>query len=107
MSPRPSSRPSSRRSNTAPVGELNKDEQAQIEILKTRVMELEQALTAADAEMQEVVGRMNTAQIEVLDLQEEREAAVRETRRLQRILEQEKVKAFEDRFNSLNGMVRT
>jgi hypothetical protein len=61
------------------------------------VTELEEALVAADVEM-EVMGRMNAAQTEVLKLQEEREEAVRETRRLQRLLEEEKVKAIEDGF---------
>ncbi len=40
--------------------------------LETRVEELEKALRDADREMEEVVGRMNSAQIEVADLQFER-----------------------------------
>jgi hypothetical protein len=40
--------------------------------LEKRVEELEKALRDADLEMEEVVGRMNTAQIEVADLQFER-----------------------------------
>lgn len=42
------------------------------ELLEKRVEELEKALRDADHEMEEVVGRMNTAQIEVADLQFER-----------------------------------
>ena len=78
----------------------------QVEALKGRVAELEGALAAADAEMQEVVSRMNTAQIAVMTLQEEREDAVRETRRLQRTLEEEKVRVFEQRFRNLSTEVR-
>lgn len=42
------------------------------EYLEKKVGELESALSEADKEMQEVVQRMNTAQIEVADLQTER-----------------------------------
>ena len=42
------------------------------EHLEKKVGELETALGEADMEMQEVVQRMNTAQIEVADLQTER-----------------------------------
>jgi chromosome segregation ATPase len=79
------------------------EEEAQIKTLKANVVELEKALADAETEMQEVVAKMSTAQIEVLNLQEEREAAVRETRRLQKILEAEQVKSFEDRFKTLSG----
>lgn len=78
------------------------EQQAQVATLKARVSELEMALANADTEMQEVVGRMNMAQIEVMQLQEELEAAGRETRRLQRTVETEKVKGFEERFKMLN-----
>ncbi|CAK7264565.1 hypothetical protein SEPCBS119000_001061 [Sporothrix epigloea] len=78
------------------------EQQAQVATLKARVGELEMALANADSEMQEVVGRMNMAQIEVMQLQEELESAGRETRRLQRTLETEKVKGFEERFKMLN-----
>ena len=77
-----------------------------VEALKGRVAELEGALATADAEMQEVVGKMNAAQIEVMTLEEEREAAVRETRRLQRILEEERVRVFTERFKSITTEVR-
>jgi hypothetical protein len=79
------------------------EEEAQIKTLKANVLELEKALAQAETEMQEVVAKMSTAQIEVLTLQEEREAAARETRRLQKILETEQVKSFEDRFKTLSG----
>ncbi len=78
----------------------------QVSSLRARVTELEGALAVADAEMQEVVGRMNMAQIEVLTLQEERETAVRETKRLQRVIDNEKVREFEARFKSLTSDVR-
>lgn len=47
-------------------------EATKTELLEKRVEELEKALRDADHEMEEVVGRMNTAQIEVADLQFER-----------------------------------
>ncbi|KAF7546624.1 hypothetical protein G7Z17_g8305 [Cylindrodendrum hubeiense] len=78
------------------------EDAAQMDALRERVSELEQALEDAENEMQEVVARMSVAQIEVLNLQEERETAVRETRKLQKIIEQEQMKTFEQRFKSLN-----
>lgn len=47
-------------------------EATKTELLEKRVEELEKALRDADREMEEVVGRMNFAQIEVADLQFER-----------------------------------
>jgi hypothetical protein len=47
-------------------------EATKTETLVQRVEELEKALRDADREMEEVVGRMNMAQIEVADLQFER-----------------------------------
>ncbi|KAI8950969.1 hypothetical protein F4801DRAFT_311564 [Xylaria longipes] len=82
---------------------MNVSEETQIDNLKVRVAALENALIDADTEMQQVVGRMNTAQIEVLQLQEEREAAINQTRKLERALEAEKIKAFEGRFKSLQS----
>ncbi|KAL6358073.1 hypothetical protein LRP88_08253 [Fusarium phalaenopsidis] len=79
------------------------EDAAQMEVLRERVSELEKALEDAEHEMQDVVARMNTAQIEVLNLQDDREAAVRETRRLQKLLEQEQMKSFEERFKTLSG----
>ncbi|KAH7257046.1 hypothetical protein BKA59DRAFT_95892 [Fusarium tricinctum] len=81
------------------------EEAAEMEILRKRVIDLEKALEDAEHEMQDVIARMSTAQIEVLNLQDEREAAVRETRRLQKLLEQEQIKSFEDRFKTLSGNV--
>jgi predicted nucleic acid-binding Zn-ribbon protein len=47
-------------------------EATRTELLEKRVGELEKALSDADHEMEEVVGRMNRAQMEVADLQFER-----------------------------------
>ncbi|CAG8949344.1 hypothetical protein HYFRA_00004970 [Hymenoscyphus fraxineus] len=76
-------------------------EDSKMEFLKQRVMDLERALADADREMEEVVGRMNVAQIEVMELQNEREEAQRETRRLQKAIEAEKLQAFEGKFATL------
>ncbi|KAH7171055.1 hypothetical protein EDB81DRAFT_188950 [Dactylonectria macrodidyma] len=84
------------------LNEKSFEDAAQMDALRDRVVELEKALESAEDEMQEVVARMSAAQIEVLNLQEERETAVRETRRLQKIVEQEQMKSFEERFKSLN-----
>ena len=70
-------------------------EESKMDYLKQRVIELETALADADKEMEEVVGRMNIAQMEVMQLQNEREEAVRETKRLQKMIEQERVRAFQ------------
>jgi hypothetical protein len=57
-------------------------EESKIEFLKRRVVELEKALEEADSEMEAVVCKMNVAQIEVMmDPQNEREEAVRQTRK--------------------------
>ncbi|KAF2832871.1 hypothetical protein CC86DRAFT_310363 [Ophiobolus disseminans] len=71
-------------------------EATKTELLEKRVEELEKALRDADREMEEVVGRMNFAQIEVADLQFERDEAMRQTRRLQAdiLAERQKVKAL-------------
>ncbi|KAI6354456.1 hypothetical protein MCOR25_008599 [Pyricularia grisea] len=104
----PVSRPGSSGLNSArgpksPGMAGEEDQAAQIEKLRLRVAELEKALNEADAEMQEVVSRMNMAQIEVLQLQEDREQAIRETRKLQRQIDEEKLKVFQDRFRDLGG----
>jgi len=78
-------------------------EDSKMEFLKQRVVELETALADADKEMEEVVGRMNIAQIEVMELQNEREEAVRETKRLQKVIEDERVRAFQERFATLSS----
>lgn len=71
-------------------------EATKTELLEKRVEELEKALRDADHEMEEVVGRMNAAQMEVAELQFERDEAMRQTRRLQAdiVAEREKVKAL-------------
>ncbi|KAM0287685.1 hypothetical protein ACHAQH_000214 [Verticillium albo-atrum] len=91
------------RSPRSPLPRMTIEDEVQVDKLRSRVTELERTLSEADAEMQDVIARMSAAQIEVLNLQEEREAAVRETRKLQRVLEEEKVKSFEDRFRTLSG----
>ena len=78
-------------------------EDSKMDFLKQRVVELESALADADKEMEEVVGRMNVAQIEVMELQNEREEAVRETKRLQKMIEEERIRAFEGRFATLSS----
>ncbi|KAI9644738.1 hypothetical protein NHQ30_006765 [Ciborinia camelliae] len=82
---------------------MSVSEDSQVEFLKQQVVNLEAALTEADREMEEVVGRMNIAQIEVMELQNEREEAVRETKKLQKMIEQERLRAFEGRFATLNS----
>lgn len=94
-----SSRPNSRaRPSTA---DREEEDSKSVDVLKARIAELEKALVTADFEMQEVVNRMNTAQIDVMMLQEERETAARETKRLQQALEAEQVKAFNERFQAI------
>lgn len=51
---------------------MSLDEALKTESLERRVAELERALGEADLEMEEVVGRMNQAQIEVMELQSAR-----------------------------------
>ncbi|KAK5019603.1 hypothetical protein LTR16_000400 [Cryomyces antarcticus] len=75
---------------------LSMAEASQTKILTRRVEELEKTLSEADSEMEEVVQRMNMAQIEVVELQSERDEATRQTRRLQAemLAERERVKAL-------------
>lgn len=102
--PRMLSSQSRRGSRTRPGTPVKDEEDTKhVDVLKERVAELEKSLVTADFEMQEVVSRMNMAQIEVMTLQEEREAAVRDTRKLQKLLEAEKVKNFQDRFNTMTA----
>lgn len=82
---------------------MSVSEDSKMDFLKQRVIDLEGALAEADKEMEEVVGRMNIAQIEVMELQNEREEAVRETKRLQKRIEDERVRAFEGRFATLSS----
>ncbi|RDA96054.1 hypothetical protein CP533_5822 [Ophiocordyceps camponoti-saundersi (nom. inval.)] len=81
------------------------EDEAQVNELRARVTELEKALADAETEIQQVVAKMSIAQIEVMNLQEEREAAVRETRQLMKTISEEQVKSFKDRFQTLNSMV--
>ena len=62
------------------------------EFLGKRVAELEGALGEADGEMEEVVQRMNKAQIEVLELQSARDEAIQETKKLQAAIVEEREK---------------
>ncbi|KAI1624827.1 hypothetical protein EDD37DRAFT_649165 [Exophiala viscosa] len=66
------------------------------EYLEVKVADLEKALSEAEKEMQEVVGRMNTAQMGVAELESERDEALRQTRRLEAAItaEREKVQAL-------------
>ncbi|KIW86094.1 hypothetical protein Z517_01488 [Fonsecaea pedrosoi CBS 271.37] len=66
------------------------------EYLENKVAELEKALAEAEKEMGEVVGRMNTAQMGVAELESERDEALRQTRRLEAAItaEREKVQAL-------------
>ncbi|KAK2596176.1 hypothetical protein QQS21_006381 [Conoideocrella luteorostrata] len=67
------------------------EEEVEIKTLRTRVTELEKALADAENEIEQVVAKMNEAQIAVMTLQEERETAARDTRRLQKIIEEAKL----------------
>ncbi|EXJ78608.1 hypothetical protein A1O1_09009 [Capronia coronata CBS 617.96] len=68
------------------------------EYLENKVADLEKALAEAEKEMEEVVGRMNSAQMGVADLESERDEALRQTRRLEAAIaaEREKVQALLD-----------
>lgn len=75
-------------------------EESKIEFLKRRVVELEKALEEADSEMEAVVCKMNVAQIEVMmDPQNEREEAVRQTRKLQAMIEEERLRNVQEICN--------
>lgn len=68
----------------SPRGTKKMEPRAAAKNLEDRIVELERALSDADAEMEEVVGRMTMAQMEVLQLGQERDEAVRVYRRLVR-----------------------
>ncbi|KAL9604461.1 MAG: hypothetical protein Q9219_000426 [cf. Caloplaca sp. 3 TL-2023] len=72
---------------------MSMNEALRTQFLEKRVSELEGALGDADKEMEEVVSRMNLAQIEVMELQSARDEAMRQTRKLQAaiVAEREKV----------------
>jgi chromosome segregation ATPase len=103
MSPLFASTRSPRISRTTSGPGISVSQESQVALLKGRVMELEKALEEADKEMEEVVGRMNSAQIEVMELWNEREEAVRVTKRLEREIEEERRKGFESRFKTLSS----
>jgi len=63
---------SPRLDNTTSGPGMTMAEATRTELLEKRVEDLEKALSEADREMEEVVSRMNLAQIEVAELQTER-----------------------------------
>ncbi|KAG6039307.1 hypothetical protein E4U41_002976 [Claviceps citrina] len=67
------------------------EDEVEVKALRAHVTELEKTLADAEHEMQQVVAKMNEAQIEVMNLQEERELAARETRKLQQMVEAAKL----------------
>ncbi|KAL5611527.1 uncharacterized protein BROUX77_001683 [Berkeleyomyces rouxiae] len=69
------------------------EDEAERARLRNKVQELEKALSEAETEMQNIVGKISEAQIQVLMLQEERDAALRETKKVQRALEAEMAQA--------------
>ncbi|KAI4276127.1 MAG: hypothetical protein LQ337_002708 [Flavoplaca oasis] len=71
---------------------MSMNEALRTQSLEKRVAELEGALGDADKEMEEVVGRMNLAQIEVMELQSARDEAMRQTRKLQAAIVSEREK---------------
>ncbi|OJJ83582.1 uncharacterized protein ASPGLDRAFT_67179 [Aspergillus glaucus CBS 516.65] len=88
LSPRPPQSPffgsrSPRLDKTTSGNGVPLTEIVQPEMLAKRVRELERLLRNADMEMEEVVGRMNRAQIDVAELQSDRDEALRQTRKLQ------------------------
>ncbi|KAK7193621.1 hypothetical protein DPSP01_000174 [Paraphaeosphaeria sporulosa] len=85
-----------RLSQTTSGPAMSMAEATRTELLEKRVEELEKALRDADHEMEEVVGRMNMAQMEVADLQFQRDEAMMQTRKLQAdiVAEREKVQAL-------------
>ena len=76
---------------TSGIG-ISLDGALRTQFLERKVTELEGALNEADREMEEVVSRMNLAQIEVMELQSARDDAIRQTRRLQAELNAENEK---------------
>ncbi|KAJ5091825.1 hypothetical protein NUU61_006695 [Penicillium alfredii] len=73
-------------------------EVVQADALEKRVKELEKLLRDADMEMEEVIGRMNRTQVDVAELQSDRDEAIRQTRRLQG-----EIQAERDAFKALLG----
>ncbi|KAK4969233.1 hypothetical protein LTR28_001307 [Elasticomyces elasticus] len=81
------------RASPASVGGDDPVEAGRAEFLEKRVGELETALGEAEAEMHEVVRRINASQIEVAELTGQRDEAMRHTRRLQAEIEAERRRA--------------
>ncbi|EEQ90320.2 uncharacterized protein BDCG_05440 [Blastomyces dermatitidis ER-3] len=97
LSPRmpksPFSGPRSPRLGQTTSGEgISLNQAIKMEAVEARVQELEKALREADREMETVVGRMNMAQIEVAELQSDRDEAIRQTRKLQAQIQAEREK---------------
>ncbi|KAJ5546623.1 hypothetical protein N7494_004208 [Penicillium frequentans] len=94
ISPRPLNAPFSTRSprlDKTTSGEgVPLVEIVQTEALEKHVKNLERLLRDADMEMEEVVGRMNRAQVDVAQLQSDRDEALRQTRRLQADIQAER-----------------
>ncbi|KAL8644171.1 MAG: hypothetical protein Q9226_007900, partial [Calogaya cf. arnoldii] len=81
---------------------MSMNEALRTQSLERRVAELEGALGDADKEMEEVVSRMNLAQIEVMELQSARDEAMRQTRKLQAAIVAEREKALAELALVLN-----
>ncbi|KAJ5310047.1 uncharacterized protein N7443_002508 [Penicillium atrosanguineum] len=94
LSPRPASTPFDSRSpridKTTSGDGVPLADVVQAEILEKRVKDLERLLRDADMEMEECVGRMNRVQVDVAQLQSDRDEALRETRRLQADIQAER-----------------
>ncbi|KAJ5516959.1 hypothetical protein N7527_008519 [Penicillium freii] len=94
LSPRPPNAPFDSRSprlDQTTSGEgVPLTEVVQSEILERRVKDLEKLLRDADMEMEQVVGRMNRTQLDVAQLQTDRDDALRQTRQLQTEIQAER-----------------
>ncbi|KAF7622291.1 hypothetical protein F9C07_2286056 [Aspergillus flavus] len=102
LSPMPPSSPfvarSPRLDKTTSGDGISLNQAVKPEALERRVKELERLLRDADMEMGEVVSRMNRAQIEVAELQSDRDEALRQTRKLQA-----EIQAEREAFKALQG----
>ncbi|KAJ5740635.1 hypothetical protein N7493_000507 [Penicillium malachiteum] len=102
FSPRPANAPFSSRSprldKTTSGQGIPLIQVVQVEALEKRVKDLEKLLRDADMEMEEVVGRMNRTQVDVAQLQSDRDEALRQTRLLQANIQTER-----DAFKALLG----
>lgn len=101
LSPLLSKPPRISRTSNGPA--LSISAQSRIEFLLQKVVGLERALTDAESEMEQVISKMNIAQMEVMELQNEREEAVRLTKNLQREIEAEKLRQVEQQFSQLQS----